>query len=89
MALSDNLNTAYFCLKQIADISCFLGSLIYLEVIELRFCGLNKNTRKSIIERAKTEALEKNLNDKEDSVSDLNENEEEDENILKVELKDD
>ena len=36
----------------IIDIFIFIGLLIYLEMIELDFCNLNYNLRKSIIERS-------------------------------------
>ena len=37
-----------FLFSEISEILEFLGFIIYLEIIELRFCGLNKNTRKNI-----------------------------------------
>ena len=36
----------------------FLAFCIYLELVELRFCGLNQNTRKSIDLRAQTDSIE-------------------------------
>ena len=40
-------------LKVISDIVAFLCYLVYLEIIELRFCRLNENIRKEIIRRSK------------------------------------
>jgi len=36
----------------------FIGLLIYLEIIELRFCGLNKNTKKNILKRSLKDKIE-------------------------------
>ena len=41
-----------FIISQSSEIFEFIAFLIYLEIIELRFCGLNKNTKKNIILRA-------------------------------------
>jgi len=42
-------------LKIPANIVAIIGYCIYLEIIELRFCGLNKNLRKHIRKRSKTD----------------------------------
>lgn len=39
-------------LKFIACFFDFFGYIIYLEILELKFCGLNKNIKKNIIKRA-------------------------------------
>ena len=44
-------------LKLFAAVAEFLGYLIYMEVIHLNFCGLNKNIKKNIEERAKLDAI--------------------------------
>ena len=44
-----------FILDAVGDILSILGFTIYLEIIELKFCGYNYNIRKSIVERAQTE----------------------------------
>ena len=44
-----------YIIIQIADIFEFFACLIYLELIELRFCGLNKNIKRKIIERSESE----------------------------------
>ena len=50
---SDNIK---FILSFLADIFSILSYLIYLEIIELRFCGLNTNTRKAIDERGRLDS---------------------------------
>ena len=44
-----------FLLDESVDIASILGLLIYLEMIELNFCGLSYNLRKNIIIRGKDE----------------------------------
>ena len=46
-----------FILNEICDFIAILGYLIYLEIIELKFCELNKNVRKRISERAFLDAI--------------------------------
>ena len=36
----------------LAEVFNFLGTLIYLELFELNFCGLNYNLRKNILKRS-------------------------------------
>ena len=47
-----NYLNARFFLDFSSDLTAFIGFLIYLEIIELNFCGLNINLRKYIIERS-------------------------------------
>jgi hypothetical protein len=52
----------------IAQIFSFIGTLIYLELIELHFCELDHNLKKNIKERATGDEimeLEENLPDEE------------------------
>ena len=44
----------YFLILFVFQIFCLL---IYLEIIELNFCGLNKNTKRNIRERGLSEIL--------------------------------
>ena len=46
-------------LRIIAYFISIIGYIIYLEIIELKFCGLNKNTRKNIRKRAKSDGRER------------------------------
>lgn len=47
-----------FLILESMQIIEFLAFCIYLELVELRFCGLNQNTRKSIALRAQTDGIE-------------------------------
>ena len=44
-----------FLLDESGDIASILGLLIYLEMIELNFCGLSYNLKKNIINRGRDE----------------------------------
>ena len=46
-----------FYLDFCSDIAAFIGFLIYLEIIELNFCYLDKDLRKNIIKRSKSESV--------------------------------
>ena len=48
----------YYIVELSSDIVCFLGFLVFLELIEIRCKGLNYELRKSIIERAETEFID-------------------------------
>ena len=52
-----NCRVAKFVLDISGDIICIIGFLIYLEVIELNFCGLNYNFKYNISKRASNEGL--------------------------------
>ena len=56
---------ARFAIDIFSDMTAFIALLIYLEIIELNFCGLNENLRKYIIKRSEKESepiLEVELN---------------------------
>ena len=48
-----------FFILQTSEISALLGYSVYLEIIELRFCGLNKDLKRKIIERGERETIHK------------------------------
>ena len=50
-----NYKTEKFLLDIFGDITSIVGFLVYLEIIELNFCGLNYNLRKNIINRGISE----------------------------------
>ena len=52
----DTSNQQKFLLAFFSNFFYFIGNLIILEIIELKFCNLNLNTRKNIIERALCDA---------------------------------
>jgi hypothetical protein len=64
-----------FLIDLSSDITAIIGFLIYLEIIELNFCGLNKNLRKYIIMRGKTEAKKYNIDSETDSSNSSEDNE--------------
>ena len=43
---------------QFAELFEFFGCLIYLEIIELKFCELNKNLKKAISDRSDEDIME-------------------------------
>ena len=47
-----------FLLDVSGDIGSIIGFLIYLEIIELNFCGLNFNLKKNIIKRSENDYIE-------------------------------
>ena len=47
-----------FFLLEFAEIFAFLGYLVYLEIIELKFCGLDTNIKRKIINRNDIEQKE-------------------------------
>ena len=65
----------HFSIIQLAQFFEFIGCLIYLELIELRFCGLNKNLKRVISERSKEDITEyiSNRNTLDNGVIELNE----------------
>ena len=46
-----------FIILQISELLEFIGCAIYLEIIELKFCGLNKDIKRKIMERAENDIL--------------------------------
>ena len=56
----------FYIVELSSDIVCFIGFLVFLELIEIRCKGLNYELRKSIIERAETEFID-SLYDKRES----------------------
>ena len=48
-------------LDESGDIGSIIGFLIYLEIIELNFCGFNFNLKKNIIERSKIDYIKSKI----------------------------
>ena len=73
-----------FLLDVSGDIGSIIGFLIYLEIIELNFCGFNFNLKKNIIQRSESDyvqslaatmiPLDDNFEDSEDEDDDSNDN---------------
>ena len=60
---TDYITTQQFFILQSSEIVALLGYIIYLEIIELRFCGLDKDLRRNIIVRGERETIQKPLDD--------------------------
>ena len=79
LQLSGNgLLIAHFILALSSEIFVSLGNLVYLEILELNFCGLNKFLKRRIIEKGEKEfqnLLSSNINDKDDIEDDYEDNE--------------
>ena len=58
-AKDNNLSLRGWLFLSLAFIFVFIGIFIYLEIIELNFCNLNKNTRRKIAERARESKIER------------------------------
>ena len=78
---SNPLNIKKYILKAISNFLCIFAYFIYLEMIECRFCGLNKNLKKSLLERSKNE-----INISDESLYDDNINEDNDESNSHLEI---
>ena len=59
----ENSQLEKFLLDESGDIASIIGFLIYLEMIELNFCGFNYNLKKNIVERSKSDYIESVLNE--------------------------
>ena len=75
--------TTKFILNEMSELLVFLAFCIYLEIVELRFCGFHQNLRKNIIFRGDNDVTEdedsilynENNEEKNDFEEDLNNNE--------------
>ena len=83
-------NSVNFYINIIAEICAFLGYIIFLEIIELKFCDLNKDLKKNIIERGIIESKMKDIDinfekidSEEDNDGNSSDNEDEQEETLK------
>ena len=66
----EKYNPVKFTIEYIAEILAILGYMIYLEIIELRFCGLDNDIKKKIMDRSFRESNIKAL----DNTYPINEN---------------
>ena len=77
----DYITLEQFIILQFSEISAVFGYAIYLEIIELRFCGLDKDLRRKIIERGERESFHsKPLNNSSNDENNDNQNNENNEN---------
>ena len=67
-------------LSLLADFFAFIGYLIYVEIIELNFCDLNQNLRKTISERSSLDLINEKIGDVSDmNITDITEDDQEEE----------
>ena len=67
--ISSKINITIIC--SIFLVLCLFMSLIFIEIIQLNFCGLSTMTKKNIEERARIDSM---LNDENDNDEDIKEN---------------
>ena len=77
----DSFSIKKFIISESSEIFELLAFLIYLELIELRFCGLNKNIRKNIEKRAEIEIIGDMNNDTSLNTDFIDESDEKENNI--------
>lgn len=70
-------NYGYILLKFISCFFNLIGYIIYLEIIELKFCGLNNDLRKNIKKRASVDGTSNEEEDNSSCSSDDDENDDE------------
>ena len=75
-AKEKKLKLGGWLLFSLAFFFIFFGMFIYLEIIELNFCNLSKNTKIKIAERAKETPIRKTFSEKFTEIEDLLEEEE-------------
>ena len=61
LTISQDYNARKYLVELIAEILALMGYIVYLEIIELRFCGLNDDIKKNIMKRSARESLLKEM----------------------------
>lgn len=69
-----------FIILQITEILALFGYSVYLEIIELRFCNLDKDLRRKISERGKRESIQSTIEYNNDDNDDSDDNDDEEDN---------
>jgi hypothetical protein len=71
---SDGLAIVQFILAELSELFAISGYMVYLEILELNFCGLNENLRTSIMEKGEKEfnLLKKNIIEEENKIEEEN-----------------
>ena len=72
----------YFLLSEISEIVAFFGYIIFLEIIELNFCGLNENIRRNIMVKGEKEFIEMNEDISKNIINNVDEDEDNEEQYL-------
>ena len=83
---SDELKITHFILTECTEVFCCFGLSVFLEIIELRFCGLDDNISKSLIEKG-NEEVRKSIHNLEDCTEDDSDDDEDDGNEVEEEEK--
>ena len=63
-----NYNNQIYWIDLSSDVAAVIAFLIYLEIIELNFCGMNVNLRKNIIIRCREDFKQYNIADNENEI---------------------
>ena len=54
-ASRDGLKIAHFLIAEFSEVFAFLGYMVYLEILELNFCGFNDNIKRRLVEKGEKE----------------------------------
>ena len=80
-------NSIKFCMEYIAEILALMGYIIYLEIVELRFCGLNDDIKKNIMERSIRESVIRDIDlNLSSSMNDNSDDDSDEEEKIKIEM---
>ena len=52
---NDGLKIAHFLICEFAQIFSILGYMVYLEILELNFCGLSEKLKSKLVEKSDVE----------------------------------
>ena len=80
---ANKMNNIRFVLATLSDLICVLCCSVYLEIVELNFCSLNKNIRRNIIKRGVEEQINSEL-----VRPDINSKQEENEDDVEFDMND-
>ena len=73
---AENVNLKLFFLEEFQEVLCIIAYMIYMEIIELKFCGLDYDLKKNIRKRSikDYQSVHEKINEEEE-YDDLNEEE--------------
>ena len=74
------LERARLILSFVVQVVSCIFYLVFLEIIELRFCGLDENLKKNMEERGQLEAIRQSLDSSSDQILGDDEDDEDDDN---------
>ena len=78
--LNNFLNYQNFIFSELSEVFALIGYTVYLEILELNFCGLSKNVKRNIISKADKEfrQIRENTYESYTSINETEDNEESD-----------